>query len=136
MSDGASSLAISNAPPINSNNELRSVWMDLLTRDSQLLDRFEAFLANVVEDLGKSHSDVEQIERRMKQWVWSYFNSLERMLSMLVYVFIIPVHCTYAMYIVQCTCIVFYLFLRVFIFNYMYYMYMHMYMYIISELLD
>lgn len=50
-----------------SNTELRSVWIDLLTRDSNLLDKFEVFLMNVVEDLGKSHSDIEHIEKRMKQ---------------------------------------------------------------------
>lgn len=51
----------------SSNSELRSVWSDLLTRDSNLLDKFEVFLTNVVEELGKSHSDIEQIEKRMKQ---------------------------------------------------------------------
>ena len=52
-----------------SNEELRGVWIDLLTQDSVLLERFEGFLSNVVEELDKSHSNVEQIEKRMKQYV-------------------------------------------------------------------
>ena len=50
-----------------SNKELKEVWIELLDQDSMLMEHFEGFLGDVVCELDKSHSDVKQINQRMRK---------------------------------------------------------------------